>query len=78
MCEEFRKKELQKMKHKAKQRLRRLETQNEDMSIVEIDKNGGTSAEYQEVEDFVMKNILPVHNWWPTVYKVRIDESYIV
>ena len=77
MCEEFRKKELQKMKHRAKQRLRRLETQNEDMSIVEIDKNGGTSAEYQEIEDFVMRNIVPMHNWIPTVYKVRLLKLYV-
>ena len=41
------------------------------MSIVKLDKNGGSSAEYQEIEDFVMKNIVPMHNWLPTVFKIE-------
>ena len=63
------------MNYRAKQTIRKLEERlansNDEMSIVKLDKNGGSSAEYQEVEDFVMKNIVPMHKWWPTVVEIE-------
>ena len=63
------------MNYRARQAIKKLEERaansNDDMSIVKLDKNGGSSAEYQEIEDFVIKNIVPMHKWWPTVEKIE-------
>ena len=63
------------MNYRAKQAIKKLEERaansNDEMSIVKLDKNGGSSAEYQEIEDFVMKNIVPMHNWLPTVVEIE-------
>ena len=63
------------MNYRAKQAIKKLEERaansNDEMSIAKLDKNGGSSAEYQEIEDFVMKNIVPMHNWLPTVVEIE-------
>ena len=63
------------MNYRAKQAIKKLEERaansNDEMSIAKLDKNGGSSAEYQEIEDFVMKNIVPMHNWFPTVVEIE-------
>ena len=63
------------LNYRAKQAIKKLEERaansNDEMSIVKLNKNGGSSAEYQEIEDFVMKNIVPMHNWWPTVIEIE-------
>ena len=61
------------MHYRAKQAIKKLEERaaNSNDEIAKLDKHGGSSAEYQEIEDFVMKNIVPMHKWWPTVVKIE-------
>ena len=63
------------LNYRARQTIKKLEERaansNDEMSIAKLDKKGGSSAEYQEIEDFVIKNIVPMHKWWPTVVEIE-------
>jgi hypothetical protein len=75
---------MEKMQHKAKVMIKRLDDQlktEEELKITSVSREGD-KAEYLTIEDSVLKSIVPVHNWWPTVTKIekvmnlRVEKIY--
>ena len=73
MCKEERKKELKKMQDRATLNIKKLEEQmkrEQPLKIVPLSKTE-SSAEYLKIEDSIMKSIIPLHNWLPTITKIE-------
>ena len=72
-CEEEMKKQLKKMQHRARVKIKKLEDKmksEQPLKIVALSKTE-SSAEYLKIEDSVLKSVIPIHNWWPTITKIE-------
>jgi hypothetical protein len=75
LCELELKKQIEATKTAARKRIEECEKKIKDgqgFRLTEVNKNGiSTAAQYLAVEDKVLKNILPSHNWFPQVTKIE-------
>ena len=71
-CEQEREIQVQKMKARARQRIKQLEDRiREEGSGPRFDDVPPSSPEYMKVFDKVMKYIVPMHNWSPHITKIE-------
>ncbi|XP_048576294.1 uncharacterized protein LOC5506123 [Nematostella vectensis] len=78
-CKLCERKQQETMKQFHKMAKKRIEAIEKKISIEEekyffcdeIFRDGAGSAEFQKVEDQVLKYIQPCHNWYPTVHKIE-------
>ena len=64
---------MKKMQHRATVKIKKLEEQmkrEQTLKIATLSKTE-SSAEYLKIEDSVMKSIIPLHNWLPTITKIE-------
>ena len=76
LCEDIFQEKMKRFHATAEQRVKELKAKISKKVIPvfsrdPIHKSGATAAEYQKVEDQVMKFIQPSHNWYPSVTKIE-------
>ena len=76
LCEDIFQEKMKQFHATAEQRVKELKAKISKKVIPvfsrdPIHKSGATAAEYQKVEDQVMKFIQPCHNWYPSVTKIE-------
>ena len=75
-CHDIHKEKMKKFHEDAKKRVKYLEDKIikktvPTFSIDAISSSGPTAAEYQKVNDLVVKFVLPMHNWSPKVTRIE-------
>ena len=75
-CNDIHKEKMKKFHEDARKRVQDLEDKISKkvvstFSVDPLSRSGPTAAEYQQVDDLVVKFVQPMHNWFPKVIKIE-------